>query len=303
MLYTRDNKEWLRFVYERVGIESSTLSLYHFILYKWTKECARDVADSTSFRYSQGEIVVSNKANAHNSTEPVELWKDWNEKTTRMRSSILDSRKEAYKDSFDFYNLWMRPVTFFKLWYDATSEVWAQVAREVMNSEQFLEANCQFIEAYMSVVRTSLLVNEGIFQNLQISTRADTAQVAKLVDSLEERVYTIEDAFVNFEDGYLKAATDQMVEELGGHLERVEGKLDTLDALSSILQQTEAIGDLAGRLERVEGKLNTLLVALEKIEALESGWSSDEGEVHCQTQEKRDGTQRVKDTELEMRHE
>jgi hypothetical protein len=170
----------------------------------------------------------------------------------------------------------------------------------VMNSEHFLEANCQFIESYTSAARAFYLLNKEMFQHLQIPTRSDIVGVAGLVVSLEERVYTIEDAFVNFEDCYLKVATDQVVEGLAGHLERVEGKLDTLDALSSILQRTEVIGDLAGRLEQVEGKLNLLLVALEKIEARaypESVGSSDGGEVRRNTQKKRDETQQVKDTE------
>jgi hypothetical protein len=272
-------------------------------LYEWTKDCACEVAGSASFRYYQGEIVVSNEANAHNSTDPVELWKDWNETTTRMWSSVLDNGEEA-RDPFGLYSLWMMPVTFFKQWYNATSWTWARLVEEVMNSEQFLKADCQFIEASMSVVRTSHPVNEVMVQNLQLSARSDISQVAKLVVSLEERVYTIEDAFVNFEDGYLKVATDQVVEGLAGHLERVEGKLDTLDALSSILQRTEEIGELAERLERVEGKLNRLLVALEKIEAgayPESVWSSNGGEVGRKTQQGCDGTQQVKDTEFETK--
>ena len=46
--------------------------------------------------------------------------------------------------------------------------------------------------------------------------------------ALEERVYTLEDAFVNFEDDYLKANTDQILEDLTGRLKRVEDKLDIL---------------------------------------------------------------------------
>jgi hypothetical protein len=145
----------------------------------------------------------------------------------------------------------MMPAMFFKLWYDATSGMWAR------------------------------LVGEMMCRSFQIPSRADVVRVAKHIVALEERVYIIEDALVNFEDGSLRVAPDQVVEGLAGLQERLAGKLDTVDTLSSILQQTEIIGDLAGRLERVEGKLNMLLGVLERIEArvdAESAWSDDGGE-------------------------
>jgi hypothetical protein len=256
------------FLCERVGVGSSALSLYYVLFLRVDKRMCPQRSGSTSFRYSPGEIVVLSETNAHNSTDPVELWKDWNETTTRMWVRTRDSGKDAYRDPFGLYSLWMKPVMFFKQWCDATTGMWALMVGEVMSSEQLLEANYQFIEVYISMVRdASHLVNEMMFPNRRIPTRPDIAQVAKLVVSLEERVYAIEDALVNFEDGDLKVAPGQGVEGLAGHLECVEGKQDTLDTLSSILQRTEVIGDLAGRLERVEGKLDILLAALEKIEA------------------------------------
>jgi hypothetical protein len=202
--------------------------------------------------YSQGEIVVSSEANAHDSTDPVELWKDWNETTAETWSSILNSEKEAYTDSSGLYNLWMKPLTFFRQWYGPTGEAWVRMIGEVTNPARFLEANCQFIEASMSMVRASLLVNEMMLQNLQIPTRSDIARVAEHVVSLDERICTIEDALVNIEDDHSKVATDLVAE------------------------------GLAARLERIEGKLNLLLAALEKIAAsapVESARSSDGGEV------------------------
>jgi hypothetical protein len=164
----------------------------------------------------------------------------------------------------------------------------------MMSSSRFLGANCQLIETYMSLVRASLLVNTVMFQKFQIPTRSDLAYVAKLVTSLEERVYTFEDAFVNVEDGYLKMATDQVVEGLVEHLGRVEDKLDTLDARTSILQQDEMIGDLAERMTQVEDKLNILLSSLKQIEAkayLEYIRSSNEDEVRCKPRTQNDETQ------------
>ncbi len=234
---------------------------------------------------------MSSEADAHNSTDPSELWKEWNETTTGMWSSLLERRKEVNRDPFGLYHFWMKPMAFFRQRNDTTSGMWMRLFGEMMNPTWFLEANCQFIEISMNMVRASQIINEMMFQRLQMPTHSDIARVTKLVDSLEERVYTIEDAFVNVEDGYSRAATDQVAEGLAGRLECVEGKLDALDARSSPLQQNEAIGNLAKRLEQVEGKLNMILTALEKIEAradLESGESGNGDEAYRKLQKQCD---------------
>ena len=182
------------------------------------------------FWCSQGEIVVSSETNAHDSTDPVELWKDWNETTARTMSSNLNREKVAYTDPSGFYYIWMYPATSFGQWYSATGEAWMRMIGEVANPARFLEVNYQFIEASMSMVRASLLVNEAMLQHLQMPTRSDIARVAEHVVSLEERVCTIEDAFVNFEDDCSHVATGRALERLAGGLERVEGKLNLLQA-------------------------------------------------------------------------
>lgn len=237
---------------------------------------------------------MSSEAHAHGPTDSEKLWNDWNETTTDMRSSLLDKKKESYRDPFGLYHFWMKPIMLFEQWHNATNRTCEWMVGGMMNSRWFLGANCQFVETYMSLVRASLLVNTVMSQKFQIPTRSDLACVAKLVASLEERIYTFEDAFVNAEDGYLKVATDQVVEGLAEHLERVEDKLDTLDAHTSILQQVEMIGDLAERMAKVEDKLNILLASLEKTETkayLESVSPSDEDEMRCKPRTQNDGTQ------------
>lgn len=242
---------------------------------------------------------MSSEAHAHDPTDPAKVWNDWNETTTGMRSSSLDRGKEAYRDPFGLYHLWMKPITFFEQWYNATSRTCGWMVGRVVNSRQFLGANCQFIETYMSLVRASLLVNAVMFQKFQIPTCSDLACVAKLVASLEERISTFEDAFVNVDDDYLKVAADQVVEglaveELAERMAQVEDKLDTLDVRTSILQQVEVTGDLAERMAQVEDKLNMLLASLEQIKAkayLESIRSSNEDEVRCNPRTQNDETQ------------
>lgn len=206
---------------------------------------------------------MPSEANAHKSTDPLELWKDWNETITRMWPGLLAYEKEAFRVSFGLYNFWMKsagvaqrqlkaspidPAEVWKQWTDVIFDLWRTAT-----------------ETSTSAVGTFYRVNEELFQNLQLPTRSVVTRLEEFVASLEERVYTIEDALMHLEDGYLKVATDQVGEPLAEHLERVDDKRDVLS--SSTLQRTEMLGDLAGRLERVDDKLNILLAALKKIEA------------------------------------
>src|SRR5262249_45583753 len=142
--------------------------------------------------------------------------------------------------------------------------------------------------ACTSVTRETFhLINEAIFQNMRIYAYSDISRLAKLIAALEERVYTIEEAFVTLEDRDLSMATEQMVKGPVGDLEQGEGKQDTLNTYSSILEQARVIGDLAGHLKRMESKMDMLLAAFEKIETRtypESVGSDDEDGEHYEAQ-------------------
>lgn len=210
---------------------------------------------------------MPSERNTPHLTDPVEVWKDWNETTTKVWMKTPDNGKKTYRDPFDLYSLWMEPFMCFNPW-NAPGRIWTQMVGAMMSSEQLLDAHYQFIDVSINIIRwTSQLVNEAMFPNRRLPAHPDVAQVAKLVSSLEERVYAIEDALVDFEDGNVKVAPAQIVEKLAGHLEGIDGKQDTSNTLVSILQQTEVIEDLAKRLERMEGKMDILLAALAKIEA------------------------------------
>jgi hypothetical protein len=210
---------------------------------------------------------VSDEANASHSADHIELWRNWNEATSTAWSSIPAGEKEAYRDSFDLFSLWLRPGAYFKLWYNITYGLWAHMFGEMLHSGRWLEANSHILEAYMGAVRASHFVNEEVLQHLQVPSRAEVARVAKHVVALEERVYMIEGAFVSFADGDPEADPEQVVDGPVAHQQQVSDKLETVDAFSSMLEPTGVIGDLTGRLQRVEDKLNKLLSALEKIEA------------------------------------
>ncbi len=234
-----------------------------------------------------GEAQEQLKAGSSGMIDPIEVWKQWFDATT----DAWKRASEWGKASVEFSNQWLKilnetrakmvsgeigstdPVTFVKQWYDATSDTLSQAVGDTISSEQFLEAQRQFIETFTSAVSVSNRVNEQYFKNLQLPTRSDIARVAELVISLEDKVDKIEDAFENFEYGYSNMATSELVEGLATQLGQVESKLNTLDTLPAVLKRTEAIGGLAARLEQVEGKLgplDALPAVLERTGAIES---------------------------------
>jgi hypothetical protein len=108
------------------------------------------------------------------------------------------------------------------------------------------------------------------------------AHVARHIVALEERVYMMEDVFVNFEGDNLEVAPGHhVVEGRVAHQDGIEGKLNTIDTFHTIPPHATVIGDLAGRLERVESKLDRLLGVLERIDAraaAESAWFDKGGQ-------------------------
>lgn len=178
------------------------------------------------------------------------------------------------------------PFTFFREWYNATSETWSKLVEDYIGSEQFMETSTPLLESYASFFKTFRRANEEFFQNLQLPTRSDIARIAELVIALEEKVDQLDDTLDNSQSndvareavtgihGQLHALENKLnelpatlaqhtaVESLNQRLERVEGKID---ALSPALQQNNSVEKLAQRLDTVESKLDSLLTALEKL--------------------------------------
>jgi polyhydroxyalkanoic acid synthase PhaR subunit len=101
------------------------------------------------------------EAHSHNSKDPMELWRDWNEATAKMWSSMLDVAGEAYGDPHGLSHLWVKSfgafqeqlkdnptdmintVEVWKQWIDATTDAWRKAAEagkdSVKLSDQWLK--------------------------------------------------------------------------------------------------------------------------------------------------------------------
>ncbi len=135
------------------------------------------------------------------------------------------------------------PLTMFRQWYNATSEVSSKIAADVIGSEAFLESVSRFLETYAGFYKTFSRASEQYYRSLQLPTRSDITRVAGLVVALESKVDRIEEAFEDFEYGYSNPATAEAVSGLSERLHQVEKKLDRL---LQAVEQREACGGPEG---------------------------------------------------------
>ena len=265
--------------------------------------------------------------------DPMEMWKQWNNTTSRLWSNVMGGGKETYTDPYGLYRQWFKsmseaqeqlranttgmvdpkevwkqwfessietwkkasemgmdplglttqwlemmeearakllaggavpadPFTFYKEWYDATSETWATVVGELIGTDRFMEAVGQFLESYTSFARTMRRVNEEYFHSLQLPTRSDVARVAELVIALENKVDQVEDALETFEDSYPKLATADGITSIAGHLHQLDNKLVKLPVA---LEKVSALESLERRMDHLEKKMDVLLATLDRL--------------------------------------
>ncbi len=197
---------------------------------------------------------------------PQEFWKQWLESMIEMwgkgsqigvdplglTTQWLEMMEEARSKHLAGIRQPADPFTFFKQWYDITSEVWSRSIGDLIGTEKFMEMSSEILKSSTSFYATMRRANEESLRNLQLPSRADLARVAQLVVNLEEKVDSIEDSVEKFEDSVGRARSRFL---------QVETRLSPIEHLD---QQTQGLTE---RLERVEQKLDALVALLEKREA------------------------------------
>src|SRR5581483_1147002 len=186
--------------------------------------------------------------------DPQELWKQWFETATEawrkaaevggdplgLTTQWVEMMEESRARFLTGVRLPADPFTFFKQWYDATSETWSTVVGDIIGTEQFMKMSSEFLKSYISFYATMRRSNEEYFRNLQLPTRPDIARVAELVVNLEDKVDGLDSTLEDFEDS---------IESELGH---IPVALQKLEAVERIEQRVEG---LEKRLDRVESKL------------------------------------------------
>ena len=245
-----------------------------------------------SMRDGQEQMM---KAGTSGMLDSSQAWKEWLEatkatwrKTTEMGADPLGLTEQWLKMMERVQEKLLAgdivpadPFTFFKEWYEAISDSWSRVIEDTIASEQFLEFNSQFLESYTSFSKAFRRANEEYLKILQLPSRSDVSHVGELVVALEEKFDQLEDRFEDIGDTVSQAAKSEAVADLGEHLVNVESKLNEsmtgvggrldsveskLDTLHGNLERYQTIEGLTQRLEQVESKLDRVLTELVKIE-------------------------------------
>ncbi len=236
-------------------------------------------------------VSDSARRSASLGTEIAGMWPQWFEMLEQVRTNL--SAVE---------NVPTDPLQFATQWYNATSGPLSELVADLIEREEFLEPSSRLLQNYASFYKVFKRNSEEYLRNLQLPVREDVTRVAALVVALDEKVDKLEEAFEDFEDGFVEPATAESVagieerlaeriagiekkiddsaaasaesrdgaaasvEALRGRLDGVEEKLDGLAAASAEPRDgatAESVEGLGGRLDRVEGKLDQLLAALE----------------------------------------
>jgi polyhydroxyalkanoic acid synthase PhaR subunit len=228
--------------------------------------------------------------------EPQEAWKRWFDATTEpwrklienganpagLVSRWLEMMEEARARLLQGGSVAADPFTFFKQWYEASSETWGKVIEETIGGDRFMGEASQFLESYANFVGTVRRTGEEYFGHLQLSTRSDAARIAELVINVENKVEQLDETFENYEESNARARakTNEALASLPARIDGVEGRLEKVPAaLQKAEKQVEkletslagfekstgkALAGLAGRFDSLEQGLETLPGALEK---------------------------------------
>src|SRR6266699_4056074 len=224
------------------------------------------------------QLIMAEESKARGPMDPRDFWRQWYEATT----GALAKAAELEGDPLGITAQWLKvmeenrakilaggttpadPYTFFKQWYEASSETWSKVVGDIIGEEKFVENASQIMESYTSHYMVTRRANEDYFRNLQLPTRSDLARVAEIIVALEEKVDHLDEAFEDSRDEFSQVATKEAFSDLEGRLSRVEKKLDVFS--SALEKKLEVVEKLAKHTDDIEKKLDKVLAAFVKIE-------------------------------------
>src|SRR5579863_9026644 len=261
--YETSAKAWVNAVESSKELYGDPLGLYR----SWSKSVsdAEHMLDGSTLgamdvtgiwqRWFESTIDIWRKA-ASTSADPLGITSKW-----------LGMMEEAQAKLRTGEVSYAEPFTFFRDWYNATSDTWSKLVEQYIGTEQFMETTTPLLESYASFFKTFRRANEEFFQNLQLPTRSDIARIAELVIALEEKVDQLDDSLDSINGSQSKAATQETVNGIAGQLHALESKMDLLPAT---LAHAGAVEKLNQRLGSVESKLEVLPATLSQNRAIES---------------------------------
>lgn len=180
-------------------------------------------------------------------TEVAGMWPRWFQMLEQVRTN-LSSVENVPTD----------PLQFATQWYNATSGPLSELVADLVEREEFLEPSSRLLQNYASFYKVFKRNSEEYLRNLQLPVREDVTRVAALVVALDEKVDKLEEAFEDFEDGFVEPATAQSVagveKRIAGRIAGIEKKFDDSAAASAEARGEAATAEsVAGVEKRIAG--------------------------------------------------
>jgi polyhydroxyalkanoic acid synthase PhaR subunit len=173
------------------------------------------------------------------------MWPRWFEMLDQIRTNL--SAVE---------NVPTDPLQFTTQWYNATSGPLSELVADLVEREEFLEPSSRLLQNYASFYKVFKRNSEEYLRNLQLPVREDVTRVAALVVALDEKVDNLEEAFEDFEDGFVEPATAESVTAIEERIAGLEDKLDDAAAASAEARGEAATADsVAGIEERLAERI------------------------------------------------
>lgn len=121
------------------------------------------------------------------------------------------------------------PSTLLSDWYHTMSELWSNMVKESLPSEQYGAFMSSFLESHSCLISVLRYASEAYTRALRMPTLSDITRVAELVVNLEEKVDSIGDAIERAkEQTSLDTTAAATIMGLEQRLNQIESKLDTL---------------------------------------------------------------------------
>lgn len=132
----------------------------------------------------------------------------------------------------------------FQAWkdvYDKTESYWGKVIGDNMNREEFSQMMGNVLNMNLQYQQAINEVTGRYFQQVNIPTKEDVANVASLVINVEEKVEALEDRFDDLEDKQDSPAFKREVTKLKSDVKSLDKKLDKVLSLLEEQQDTQAV--------------------------------------------------------------
>jgi len=255
----------------------------------------------------KGVSAMSEEGNSREPANPMDLWEQWYETTSKVWSKTLEEGKETYVDPFGLYRTWLKsvgdtqeqikagsfgkldPLEMWKQWFEASTDIWRKATQRGADP---LGLTTQWLEM-MEEARARILAEGNTpsdpFTFIKQWYDATSETWAKVIGDLIGTEKFMEfssqffESYMSFYRTFRRANEEffsnlqlptrsdiaRVAELVIGVEDKVEQIEDEFEDFQDSYSKVISSG-LNGHLDQVEKKLDALPTALQKLTVIDS---------------------------------